>query len=1047
MALGSGASGTSRGGGVDSRRSPKQASRASRASREASPDSVLNDSSDRPLELAEDLADAARSRDGVDERDSGSNVEVRAPSPSSHHDANARNGEGAETNHLARFPSVASLGTPRLTRPQPHARRPFAAPTQTDDERDEDESDEEEDEVECADDASGSGAFANASRDEKQPTTRSFAAFAPSTSPHPYLPGVLRLDVPGLRLDGPCHRSCCVPNATREWLRAHPTKTPALAPPLAPGGERVAVFGVPDFFPAALAETRGFSPCPESEKMWVRFGGIKNNAVKAAFKTAGFRVLAEAKAKEKRTAASTENETASAEPGAGAARAPPGVFNVAWNGALRKGDFERLNAHQRVNHFPGTWELGRKDKLGANLEKARRRRPDAFDFAPRSFLLPRDTEEWRKDRARLGPGGAYIIKPPASSRGRGVRMLREGDFERLTRRDDASDASGRKRSDVSDTSRKTLVQRYIRDPHLLDGYKYDLRVYVALTSVDPLRVFLYREGLVRLATEKYADGGADLSRRCMHLTNYSVNVKKAGFTMGSNAVGEDGLGFKRSLTSLRRRFEADGADFTQVWAQIKEIVVKTLACAEGRMNVANATRVPGAARRACYELYGFDIMLDARLKPWLIEVNTGPSLSAPSALDLHVKHRMVANLFNLVGVAPFDRSKMKRDASARRTARLTGVPTPASRVARREGSREGSSAHSTHSTRAVSASGARSAPRRSASPPTRRASTPRLNTLGRPPKSARVAGVDSRVGDAPSLETAFPTKSQLLRGGSRSLRDLDFSLYAFEALPRTIRDAEGELSRAGEFERCFPTPDPDLNASYLELFETRRHENALLCAWERHKKALRRRHRLSLQRRAKAPSSARLGDETRRGSAVGAAAEKKETHRQTVSAETKKKSAPVSRLAPRGVQTSDVSNASSRLYEQLVTPRSSPPAAADVDALASSLAGRLGVTRGWLNDSAASSKKRAEEALVGTRFATRGAFFGPSRGGVSDWRRPARARDAVRSVGSKLEPPAPTKRTTASMVGVSAPLGVKGEGRKKAAVPESVLARARRTYS
>ena len=995
MALGSGASGTSRGGGVDSRRSPKhQASRASRASREASPDSVLNDSSDRPLELAEDLADAARSSDGVVKRDSGSNVEVRAPSPSSHHDANARNGEGAETNHLARFPSVASLGTPRLTRPQPHARRPFAAPTQTDDERDEDESDEEEDEVECADDASGSGAFANASRDEKQPT-RSFAAFAPSTSPHPYLPGVLRLDVPGLRLDGPCHRSCCVPNATREWLRAHPTKTPALAPPLAPGGERVAVFGVPDFFPAALAETRGFSPCPESEKMWVRFGGIKNNAVKAAFKTAGFRVLAEAKAKEKRTAASTENETASAEPGAGAARAPPGVFNVAWNGALRKGDFERLNAHQRVNHFPGTWELGRKDKLGANLEKARRRRPDAFDFAPRSFLLPRDTEEWRKDRARLGPGGAYIIKPPASSRGRGVRMLREGDFERLTRRDDASDASGRKRSDVSDTSRKTLVQRYIRDPHLLDGYKYDLRVYVALTSVDPLRVFLYREGLVRLATEKYADGGADLSRRCMHLTNYSVNVKKAGFTMGSNAVGEDGLGFKRSLTSLRRRFEADGADFTQVWAQIKEIVVKTLACAEGPMNVASATRVPGAARRACYELYGFDIMLDARLKPWLIEVNTGPSLSAPSALDLHVKHRMVANLFNLVGVAPFDRSKMKRDASARRVARLTGVPTPASRVARREGSREGSSAHSAHSTRAVSASGARSAPRRSASPPTRRASTPRLNTLGRPPKSARVAGADSRVRDAPFLETAFPTKSQLLRGGPRSLRDLDFSLYAFAALPRTIRDAEGELSRAGEFERCFPTSDPDLNARYLELFETRRHENALLCAWERHKKALRGRKPANVTR------------------------EKNKNAKKSRSAPAR--SAPkVSRLAPRGDERPPLGSARASNASSRSSPHSSPPpnagAAADVDALASSLARRLGVTSGRLRDA---------------RFET------------ADSNRRAFERDAVRSVGARGSSEK-TKRTIASTLGISAPLAVKGEGRKKAAVPESVLARARR---
>ena len=516
MALGSGASGTSRGGGVDS--GGDRNLRPGVPGVRSVPDSVLNDSSDRPLELAEDLADAARSSDGVDEQIRGRTSRCARLSRPPRRE---RNGEGAETNHLARFPSVASLGTPRLTRPQPHARRPFAAPTQTDDERDEDESDEEEDEVECADDASGSGAFANASRDEKQPTTRSFAAFAPSTSPHPYLPGVL----PGRPRAAwtPVPRRAASERDAR-WLRAHPPRRPRSRrrrPAAAP-----AVFGVPTF-PRRDRETRGFSPCPESEKMWVRFGGSRTTPSRRRSRPRG---SGPAEAKAKRNAASTENETASAEPGAGVARAPPGVFNVAWNGALRKGDFERLNEHQRVNHFPGTWELGRKDKLGANLEKARRRHPDAFDFAPRSFLLPRDTEEWRKDRARLGPRETYIIKPPASRAGAACACYARA-TERLTRRDDASDASGRKRSDASDTSRKTLVQRYIRDPHLLDGYKYDLRVYVALTSVDPLRVFLYREGLVRLATEKYADGGADLSRRCMHLTNYSVNVKNAGFTM------------------------------------------------------------------------------------------------------------------------------------------------------------------------------------------------------------------------------------------------------------------------------------------------------------------------------------------------------------------------------------------------------------------------------------------------------------------------------------------------------------------------------------
>lgn len=52
-------------------------------------------------------------------------------------------------------------------------------------------------------------------------------------------------------------------------------------------------------------------------------------------------------------------------------------------------------------------------------------------------------------------------------------------------------------------SEHTIVQEYIDKPLLLDGYKFDLRIYVLITSCDPLRIFLFNDGLVRLATEKY----------------------------------------------------------------------------------------------------------------------------------------------------------------------------------------------------------------------------------------------------------------------------------------------------------------------------------------------------------------------------------------------------------------------------------------------------------------------------------------------------------------------------------------------------------------
>jgi hypothetical protein len=51
-----------------------------------------------------------------------------------------------------------------------------------------------------------------------------------------------------------------------------------------------------------------------------------------------------------------------------------------------------------------------------------------------------------------------------------------------------------------------IVQEYVEKPFLLDGYKFDLRIYVLITSCDPLRVFLFNDGLVRMSTEKYTNG-------------------------------------------------------------------------------------------------------------------------------------------------------------------------------------------------------------------------------------------------------------------------------------------------------------------------------------------------------------------------------------------------------------------------------------------------------------------------------------------------------------------------------------------------------------
>lgn len=65
---------------------------------------------------------------------------------------------------------------------------------------------------------------------------------------------------------------------------------------------------------------------------------------------------------------------------------------------------------------------------------------------------------------------------------------------------------------------------------LINGLKFDLRIYVALTGVNPLRIYIYDEGLGRFATEQYDDTGSDCeNKKFQHLTNYSINKKNTEF--------------------------------------------------------------------------------------------------------------------------------------------------------------------------------------------------------------------------------------------------------------------------------------------------------------------------------------------------------------------------------------------------------------------------------------------------------------------------------------------------------------------------------------
>jgi Tubulin-tyrosine ligase family len=92
-----------------------------------------------------------------------------------------------------------------------------------------------------------------------------------------------------------------------------------------------------------------------------------------------------------------------------------------------------------------------------------------------------------------------------------------------------------------------------------------------------------------------------------------------------------------------------------LWSRIYDLIIKTLLCSEHYTQA--QLKKNGCHRTNCYELLGFDVLIDSDLKPWLLEVNISSSMATDAPLDLAIKSTLVVDTFNLVGIKKFDRKK------------------------------------------------------------------------------------------------------------------------------------------------------------------------------------------------------------------------------------------------------------------------------------------------------------------------------------------------------------------------------------------------------
>lgn len=308
----------------------------------------------------------------------------------------------------------------------------------------------------------------------------------------------------------------------------------------------------------------------------------------------------------------------------------------------------RMNDNQMINHFPNHYELSRKDLLVKNIKRYRKEleregsplaekaevilhggqvvtRYVHLDFVPVTFVLPADynmfVEEYRKS-----PQSTWIMKPCGKSQGTGIFLINKlSKLKKWSR-----EAKTPFHPQLSKES--YVISRYIDNPLLIGGKKFDLRLYVLVTSFRPLKAYLFQLGFCRFCTVKYDTSVTELDNMYVHLTN--VSVQKHGGDYNSIHGG------KMSVENLQLYLEGTkGRAVTEkLFASIHWLIVHSLKAVASVM----------ANDRHCFECYGYDIIIDNQLKPWLVEVNASPSLTSTTVNDRILKYKLIDNILSVV---------------------------------------------------------------------------------------------------------------------------------------------------------------------------------------------------------------------------------------------------------------------------------------------------------------------------------------------------------------------------------------------------------------
>ncbi|EEY68777.1 uncharacterized protein PITG_19158 [Phytophthora infestans T30-4] len=350
-------------------------------------------------------------------------------------------------------------------------------------------------------------------------------------------------------------------------------------------------------------------------------------------------------------------------------------FDLVWSTAAAPPFLQLEFPHQfdaKVNHLPGAEKITSPDALGQHLAAQQKEHAKFFfDFVPLHFELPRDQTQLTSAYTAARKKSDFSPKRGRDSHVHRRFLLRErapnGDDDSITRAEVfVTDEDLQFKLQSSTFKGKTVVVDQYVEPLLLDNHKFRVGFYVAVTSTDPLRVYVYDHPLIQIAKGEYpsklkVESDPAAYNFDQYIAPWDFFDIQADFHELPSATREGTNAWHVLKKYLRRQ----GVDTKHLQDDMEAAIAKVVLSNRGNLQGEQAKMKRSAAPEvestptdlsdSFFDLWRFDFEFDDMAKPWLVRVVSNPSMEGTQsvlATDEAIKNRLLHDLLNLVGVHP-----------------------------------------------------------------------------------------------------------------------------------------------------------------------------------------------------------------------------------------------------------------------------------------------------------------------------------------------------------------------------------------------------------